>query len=118
MAGRGGKRSEGNTQTGGATTRRGVADMQNTLFADAISTALQTFDADVRVYQSEKPGKTADLRTYARADIFIMEAPPTHPGGAPEDPGRVHGQFRLRFGVRHRSPGGHRRAVKKGRAKA
>ena len=47
--------------------------MQNTLFADAISTALQTFDADVRVYQSEKPEKTADLRAYAQADIFIME---------------------------------------------
>ena len=35
--------------------RKVVVDMQNTLFADAISTALKNFDADFCVYQSEKP---------------------------------------------------------------
>ena len=53
--------------------RRVVVDMQNALFADAISTALKNFDADFCVYQSEKPEKTKDLCSYAQADILIME---------------------------------------------
>lgn len=53
--------------------RKVVVDMQNTLFADAISTVLKNFDADFCVYQSEKPEKTADMCTYAQADILIME---------------------------------------------
>ena len=53
--------------------RKVVVDMQNTLFADALSTALKNFDADFCVYQSEKPKKTTDLCTYAQADILIME---------------------------------------------
>ena len=53
--------------------RKVVVDMQNTLFADAISTSLKNFDADFCVYQSEKPEKTTDLCTYAQADILIME---------------------------------------------
>ena len=35
--------------------RRVVVDMQNALFADAIATALQKFDSDFDVYQSESP---------------------------------------------------------------
>ncbi|MGM9681706.1 MAG: hypothetical protein ACI3XR_09400 [Eubacteriales bacterium] len=47
--------------------------MQNTLFADAISTALKNFDSNFIVYQSEKPEKTTELCTFAQADILIME---------------------------------------------
>lgn len=53
--------------------RRVVVDMQNALFADAISTALKNFDSDFYVYQSEKPEKTTDLCSYAQANILIME---------------------------------------------
>lgn len=53
--------------------RRVVVDMQNTLFADAISTALRAFNSDFCVYQSPKPANTADLCSCAQADILIME---------------------------------------------
>ena len=53
--------------------RRVVVDMQNTLFADAISTALKDFGSDFNVVQSEKPEKTIDLCSYAQANILIME---------------------------------------------
>ena len=41
--------------------RRVVVDMQNALFADAIATALQKFDSDFEVCQSDSPDKTTDL---------------------------------------------------------
>ena len=53
--------------------RKVVVDMQNTLFSDAISTALKNFDSDFFVYQSEKPEKTIDLCAYMQADILLME---------------------------------------------
>ena len=53
--------------------RRVVVDMQNALFADAISTALKNFDADFCVYQSEKPEKTTELCSCTQADVLIME---------------------------------------------
>ena len=46
---------------GGDFMRRVVVDMQNALFADAIATALQKFDSDFEVCQSDRPDKTADL---------------------------------------------------------
>ena len=48
--------------------------MQNALFADAIATALQKFDSDFDVYQSESPAKTTDLCAFTQANILIMEA--------------------------------------------
>lgn len=53
--------------------RRVVVDMQNILFADAISTALKNFDSDFCVYQSERPEKTTTLCSYVEADVLIME---------------------------------------------
>lgn len=53
--------------------RRVVVDMQNVLFADAISTALQDFAADFQVFQSESPEKTTGICDYTQADILIME---------------------------------------------
>ena len=53
--------------------RRVVVDMQNALFADAIATALQNFDSDFEVYQSESPVKTTDLCAFTEANILIME---------------------------------------------
>lgn len=53
--------------------RRVVVDMQNALFADAISTALKNFDSDFDVFQSEKPEKTVELCSYTQADVLIME---------------------------------------------
>ena len=41
--------------------RRVVVDMQNALFADAIAAALQKFDSDFEVCQSESPAKTTDM---------------------------------------------------------
>ena len=52
---------------GGETMRKVVVDMQNALFADAISTALKKFNSDFDVYQSEKPDKTAELCFYVQA---------------------------------------------------
>lgn len=62
-----------NIQNGGNTMRRVVVDMQNALFADAISTALQNFDSDFCVYQSDKTEKTTELCSYVQADVLIME---------------------------------------------
>ena len=53
--------------------RRVVVDMQNALFADAIATALQKFDSDFEVYQSESPAKTTDMCVFTEANILIME---------------------------------------------
>ena len=53
--------------------RRVVVDMQNALFADAIATALQKFDSDFEVYQSESPAKTTDMCAFTEANILIME---------------------------------------------
>ena len=53
--------------------RRVVVDMQNALFADAIATALQKFDSDFEVCQSDRPDKTADLCVFTEANILIME---------------------------------------------
>ena len=53
--------------------RRVVVDMQNALFADAIATALQDFDSDFEVYQSESPAKTTDMCAFTEANILIME---------------------------------------------
>ena len=53
--------------------RRVVVDMQNALFADAIATALQKFDSDFEVCQSDSPDKTADLCVFTEANVLIME---------------------------------------------
>lgn len=53
--------------------RRVVIDMKNTLFADAIATALQKFDSDFDVVQSDSPEKTLDMCDYTNANILIME---------------------------------------------
>ena len=53
--------------------RRVVVDMQNALFADAIATALQKFDSDFEVCQSESPDKTADMCVFTEANVLIME---------------------------------------------
>ena len=53
--------------------RRVVVDMQNALFSDAIATALQKFDSDFDVYQSESPAKTTDMCAFTQANILIME---------------------------------------------
>jgi DNA-binding NarL/FixJ family response regulator len=53
--------------------RRVVIDMQNALFADAIATALQKFDLDFEVCQSESPAKTTDICAFIQANILIME---------------------------------------------
>ena len=46
---------------GGGIMRRVVVDMQNALFADAISSALKNFDSDFSVYQSEAPEQTTEM---------------------------------------------------------
>ena len=53
--------------------RRVVVDMQNALFADAIATALQKFDSDFDVCQSDSPDKTADLCVFTEANVLIMD---------------------------------------------
>ena len=53
--------------------RRVVVDMQNAFFADAIATALQKFDSDFEVCQSDSPDKTADLCVFTEANVLIME---------------------------------------------
>ena len=53
--------------------RRVVVDMQNALFADAIATALQRFDSDFEVCQSDSPDKTTDLCVFTEANVLIME---------------------------------------------
>lgn len=53
--------------------RKVVVDMQNTLFADALATALRDFDVDFEVYLSEGPGKTLQMCMDIGANILIME---------------------------------------------
>lgn len=53
--------------------RRVVVDMQNTLFADAISSALKNFDSDFSVYQSEAPKRTTEMCFDIQANVLIME---------------------------------------------
>lgn len=53
--------------------RRVVVDMQNTLFADAIATALKKFDSDFDVCCSESPEKTLEMCDFTMAQILIME---------------------------------------------
>ena len=57
--------------------RRVVVDMQNALFADAIATALQKFDSDFEVCQSESPDKTADMCIFTEANTasFVLSYP-------------------------------------------
>lgn len=53
--------------------RRVVVDMQNALFADAISSALKNFDSDFSVYQSETPERTTEMCFDIQANVLIME---------------------------------------------
>lgn len=53
--------------------RRVVVDMQNALFADAISSALKNFDSDFSVYQSEAPKQTTKMCFDIQANVLIME---------------------------------------------
>lgn len=53
--------------------RKVVVDMQSTLFSDAISSALENFDSDFSVYQSESPKETVNRCFDIQADILIME---------------------------------------------
>lgn len=78
--------------------RRVVVDMQNTLFADAISTALKNFDADFYVCQSEKPEKTTDLCSCTQADILIMEV-------TAYIPWRMEERMKIRDEVKAENPG-------------
>ena len=55
---------------GGGIMRRVVVDMQNALFADAISSALKNFDS---VYQSEAPEQTTEMCFDIQANVLIME---------------------------------------------
>ena len=56
---------------GGGIMRRVVVDMQNALFADAISSALKNFDFSV--YQSEAPEQTTEMCFDIQANVLIME---------------------------------------------
>lgn len=58
---------------GGGIMRRVVVDMQNALFADAISLALKNFDSDFSVYQSEAPEQTTEMCFDIQANVLIME---------------------------------------------
>lgn len=53
--------------------RRVVVDMQNYLFSDAISQALQNMDSDFDVYSSESPEKTAELCSFCQPYALLME---------------------------------------------
>ena len=77
--------------------RKVVVDMQNALFADAISTALKNFNSDFNVYQSEKPDKTAELCFYVQADILIMEV-------TAYTPWKLEGRMEIRNEVKAQSP--------------
>ena len=54
---------------GGGIMRRVVVDMQNALFADAISSALKNFDSDFSVYQSEAPEQTTEMCFDIQANV-------------------------------------------------
>lgn len=58
---------------GGDTVQRIVVDMQSSLFADAIATALQDFDSNFSVYRSDSPEGTVDLCLDTQATVLIME---------------------------------------------
>ena len=58
---------------GGGIMRRVVVDMQNALFADAISSALKNFDSDFSAYQSEAPKLTTEMCFDIQANVLIME---------------------------------------------
>ncbi len=77
--------------------RKVVVDMQNVLFADAISTALKKFDSDFYVYQSEKPEKTTDLCSYTQSDILIMEV-------TAYTPWKLEERMRIRDEVKNKNP--------------
>ncbi len=78
--------------------RRVVVDMQNVLFADAIATALQNFDSDFEVHQSESPAKTTDLCAFTEANILIMEVTAYAPWNLEE-------RMKIRGEVKAQSPG-------------
>ena len=78
--------------------RRVVVDMQNALFADAIATALQKFDSDFEVCQSESPAKTTDLCVFTDANILIMEV-------TAYTPWRLEERMNIRNEVKAQNPG-------------
>ena len=78
--------------------RRVIVDMQNVLFADAIATALQKFDSDFEVYQSEIPAKTTDMCAFMRANILIMEVTTYMPW-------RLEERIQIRDEVKAQNPG-------------
>lgn len=53
--------------------RRVVIDMQNTLFADAVTEALRRFDSDFEPIMSESPEKILFLCDSVLANVLIME---------------------------------------------
>ena len=79
-------------------TRRVVVDMQNVLFADAIATALQNFDSDFEVCQSESPAKTTDMCAFTEANILIMEV-------TAYTPWKLEERMKIRDEVKAQSPG-------------
>ena len=78
--------------------RRVVVDMQNALFADAIATALQKFDSDFDVCQSDSPDKTADLFIFTEANILIMEV-------TAYTPWKLEERMKIRGEVKAQNPG-------------
>ena len=78
--------------------RRVVVDMQNALFADAIATALQKFDSDFDVYQSERPAKTTDMCVFTDANILIMEV-------TAYTPRKLEERMKIRGEVKAQNPG-------------
>ncbi len=78
--------------------RRVIVDMQNALFADAIATALQRFDSDFEVYQSEIPAKTTDMCAFMGANILIMEVTTYMPW-------RLEERIQIRDEVKAQNPG-------------
>ena len=78
--------------------RRVIVDMQNALFADAIATALQKFDSDCEVYQSEIPAKTTDMCAFMGVNILIMEVTTYMPW-------RLEERIQIRDEVKAQNPG-------------
>lgn len=78
--------------------RRVVVDMQNALFADAIATALQKFDSDFEVCQSESPAETTDMCAFSQANILIMEV-------TAYTPWRLEERIKIRGEVKAQNPG-------------
>lgn len=77
--------------------RRVVVDMQNTLFADAIASALRNFDSDFDVSCSEHPEKTAQLCELTAAQILIMEV-------TNYTPWKLEERLKLRSVIKERNP--------------